>query len=893
MFGGAYQNGVTIKNHIVYIVDVSGSTEEGGADCNADGTIDTRDDFNGDGVPGTTLDCEIAGVVALNSSLRANSVPASLIAFGDNAALADMSPASGDQSDVDSNADNNNNRVPDVQDVAASLGTGALIQFTNRGDIGSNTSFAAPLERLKDLIVGDAQGADQVRYTVYFLSDGIADFPQSDVADLAAIGSATSGHATVSVNTVSVGAEGAGCSDTSPLQQVSAGLSGTCTAAAPSQLQATLGESQALGLDHIDVSFAGGTTRASVDAVGHWTASFANVAASTTPYPYIATAVRTDGTTSVVTGSVLVAVSMTVHYVGLGDSYSSGNGLVPYLTAAQDPNGVRCARSVKASAYAVRLPDGTSPSLQLSACASAQTVDVVGRDQFGADAKAHLPAVPPQLNDIGPGSDLITLTIGGDDAYFSEVLKACALNHTLASLAADCEDAPFMVLNSGRKLTLDQFATLRLTLLQADLLDTLRRIRAQAPNATVVVADYPHLISADAPGNCAEKHLFRADERTWIRTKGDELSADIQLAAKQAGVYFTSVVGTFAAHELCGTGTSWLYGIEVGAKDDAQDAQCQTKTIKLLSFTVHQTYCLYGRTFHPTADGEKAYGGAFSAELKAAQKAPVNGLNPSGLPRNPTPQSTATLDAYLGRTGTTIDPRSLTPVELAEIRGFTADDASIDDLSTVQNLAWPAACGSELRADPGQLLVVSGDGFKAGSKVTPSVQLGQTPFTLAPVTADSNGAVVAPVLLPTGTSPAPAATFALAGIGTNGHLRMVLSSLADGTGDDACVAAQRQAGLLSVDGLTLPPAAAGQWSNAGVVRLAKVKSSPHQPVVAPAPAPPSTNPHQPGSGGTDKALPARLTTTGPSLRWGIVLGALLILVGAALIVLVRRRTRTS
>ena len=65
--------GLVTSANVLYVVDVSGSTGfTDGQDCDGSGTAgDAGDDFNGDGTVGDTLDCEISGVLALNSSLAA------------------------------------------------------------------------------------------------------------------------------------------------------------------------------------------------------------------------------------------------------------------------------------------------------------------------------------------------------------------------------------------------------------------------------------------------------------------------------------------------------------------------------------------------------------------------------------------------------------------------------------------------------------------------------------------------------------------------------------------------------------------------------------------------------------------------------------------------------
>jgi len=824
-FAGSYLGEATaVAQHAVYAVDVSGSTQSGYDDCNGDGAVDTADDLNGDLAPGTTLDCEIAGVTALNASLRARAsgLPVGLIAFADSAARADMSPDAANQPETSAIADADGDRVPDVETVAASLTGGVVSRFTSFS-VGGGTDFSAPLQQFGAALAEAAPPAGvKAQYTLFFLSDGIASYPAAQIAALKAAASANPDLLPPVVNTVSVGSGAAGCGDGSPLKAIADAFGGTCTAAAPSQLQAVLGDALPQGLDHIEVTFNGTTQRASVDALGGWTADFPGVGASAGGLPYTVTAVRTDGSTSVRTGVVQVRRSG-FRYVALGDSYSSGNGLVPYRKQDRDPAGFGCQRSDWASAFSVRLPnaatllaDDASATVDLRACGGAQTKDVVAVSQVNGQ---H-----PQIEYLDDRADLVTLTIGGNDVFFSDVMVFCGEKNAAADIAsgagvpgtdtAGCQDRAYKRLNSGRTLTLDEFAKLRLALLQADELDALRQVRAAAPNATVMVADYPHLIAQDAPGRCQEEAAFTSGERRWIRTMGDRLDDLVAHVARQAGVFGVSVLDRFADHEKCGGGTDWMYGFEGSGKERHDDDEsCSLIKKDLGPFTFNQTFCKYGRSFHPKREGTAAYGAAYSDELASLAAAPPNGLTRSGLPRNPEPEVTRSSSRAFAREGRALRDE-LSPSEIAEVEGLTTGSASVVDLPRVQGLDVPAACGDDLRALPGQLLAVDGDGFAPGAAVTPVVSVAGGEVSFDPVTAGADGAAGARILLPAELRGATV-TVRLSGTGPNGFEHRATSLLFNAEGDAPCVDAQRAAGLLSPDGSRLPAAAdGGAWSGA-------------------------------------------------------------------------------
>lgn len=94
-----------------------------------------------------------------------------------------------------------------------------------------------------------------------------------------------------------------------------------------------------------------------------------------------------------------------VDYVALGDSYSSGVGSGSYDSASG-----ACKRSTKA--YPALWAAANSPaSFAFTACSGARTGDV----------KAN------QLGPLSSSTDLVSISIGGNDAGFADVMTTCVL----------------------------------------------------------------------------------------------------------------------------------------------------------------------------------------------------------------------------------------------------------------------------------------------------------------------------------------------------------------------------------------------------------------------------------------------------------------------------------
>jgi len=227
-----------------------------------------------------------------------------------------------------------------------------------------------------------------------------------------------------------------------------------------------------------------------------------------------------------------------VVYDALGDSYASGYGVPPYA---------ECGRSQ--SAYAVQL-DGRQ-RLRLDdfvACAGATTTSLVTGGQLLA---------------LGADTDLVTLTIGGNDIGWSTAVTAC-----LGGTDAQCTGAVALV---------DARTTSQLPAL----LDAVyAKVAAAAPNAHVLVTGYPRLFSTEHGAFLAAS----PEELSALNAAADTLDTVIAAAAGRAGFQYVDVRTRFARHGA-NSPDAWILGpSDPGA-------------------------------FHPTVDGYEAYTAAVSSAL--------------------------------------------------------------------------------------------------------------------------------------------------------------------------------------------------------------------------------------------------------------------------------------
>ncbi|HEX4832707.1 MAG TPA: SGNH/GDSL hydrolase family protein [Trebonia sp.] len=221
--------------------------------------------------------------------------------------------------------------------------------------------------------------------------------------------------------------------------------------------------------------------------------------------------------TAALAGAAIPAHASTVSYVALGDSYSSGEGAGNYYSSSGS-----CDRSP--NAYPVLWAGANAPaSFTFAACGGATTSDVIST----------------QLSSVTSATTLVSITIGGNDAGFANIMETCVLDST-----STCEAAV---------ASAEQFVQ---TTLPGRLDTTLNDIRAKAPGARIVVLGYPDFYDTGA-WFCLG--LSSADHQA-LNQGADTLDSVLAAAAARHGDPFADVRGAFAGHELC-DGSGWLNSV--------------------------------------------------------------------------------------------------------------------------------------------------------------------------------------------------------------------------------------------------------------------------------------------------------------------------------------------
>ena len=545
-------------------------------------------------------------------------------------------------------------------------------------------------------------------------------------------------------------------------------------------------------------------------------------------------------------------IAKAVNYIALGDSYSSGEaGANPpagrYIThrvGDRRDGGLECHRWDHA--YPVVFQQDTLGNDALDIDVTFATVACTGAishniyhpgDRHGtstADVYAHTnrpsdkaPATVPTLNETTnmielvpePGweprqaaqlatrqnllelqnenVDMITLTIGGNDAGFSQVLDSCV------NIDSELKEGDLATTCTAEDLALGfQHVQTRITYV-------LEYIKRTAPQAAIFVLGYPYVTPllgtcADTPRDTIDTYLelgprrsaeqgislspqcaaaviefaelinaceslsardiynatawyagiagfvwskrvvVDAGEAVFLRAMADDLNNAVLEAAKAAEVHYVDVVGgvnltdsalSFVGHSPCSAHDGWLNGFEVDRANDP---------------------AVSDSTFHPNAAGQRAYAEILDQYILDAIADGAD-LNDAGLPVNAPPRRqpfTGRGGSTTSSTGTRSTPQagtgsgSGTVAKAAPGSGGARQAPDSDDgdgptparsagFLIRQDSADTAGCGAVF-VSPGEQVTLTSSGFAPSAEVNfaaGAVSLGDTELS-APTIAD-------------------------------------------------------------------------------------------------------------------------------------------------------------
>ncbi len=278
-------------------------------------------------------------------------------------------------------------------------------------------------------------------------------------------------------------------------------------------------------------------------------------------------------------------------YVGLGDSYSSGEGVYDQDTEPVNDGADRCHRAsgsyVPVIAETYRFAGGTA----FYACSGATTGQLL-TGQWG-----H----PPQISRVGPEASLITLSIGGNDAGFSKVLTACIAKLPWSSACVD-QDAAV-----GH----------RIGQLRADMLKVLRELRGRSPEARIVVLGYPRPFPQEP---VASVDNLSADDQRWINGVARRLNDTVGAVVRDFDRAIAAFGGPGSAEYV--DAYEAFTGHEVGR----QQPYLNGLALDMDPINVN------ARSYHPTGEGYRRFAELINEQIAAGPGRPLNNYRLTATP---------------------------------------------------------------------------------------------------------------------------------------------------------------------------------------------------------------------------------------------------------------------
>ncbi|AJE85428.1 putative secreted hydrolase [Streptomyces albus] len=236
------------------------------------------------------------------------------------------------------------------------------------------------------------------------------------------------------------------------------------------------------------------------------------------------------------------AAAQGADYVALGDSYSAGAGILPLAPGAP----LLCAQSGKN--YPRLLAGALDARLKDVSCALAETKHL---------EKSQYPGVAPQLDALGGGTDLVTLTLGGNDnnVFLGSILACGTAGLGSGGKGSPCKDKHGS--SYEEQIDRDTYPALK---------SSLEKIKAKAPAARVVVLGYPWIMPEQPVKGCFAKMPIAEGDVPYMRSLQTHLNEAVARAARETGSTFVDLAEASDGHDACAPAkTRWVEPVLFGS----------------------------------------------------------------------------------------------------------------------------------------------------------------------------------------------------------------------------------------------------------------------------------------------------------------------------------------
>jgi lysophospholipase L1-like esterase len=216
-----------------------------------------------------------------------------------------------------------------------------------------------------------------------------------------------------------------------------------------------------------------------------------------------------------------------VDYVALGDSAASGP-LIPKSTGTPG-----CLQSDSNYPHVLARLIGAATFTDAS-CSGARSENVVAEPQ-----STNSGPIPVQLDAVSADTDLVTITIGGNDVDLVSTARGC-VNFSPEPNGSSCADA---LTAGGTDVIGDAVAATA-----AEWGAVFEAIGERAPDAKVLVVGYGTYVR---PGGCYGTQPVWARDADYLQASVDRLNDALAEQAEQHGATFVDVRPASVGHDAC------------------------------------------------------------------------------------------------------------------------------------------------------------------------------------------------------------------------------------------------------------------------------------------------------------------------------------------------------
>ncbi len=294
-------------------------------------------------------------------------------------------------------------------------------------------------------------------------------------------------------------------------------------------------------------------------------------------------------------------------YVAMGDSYSSGEGAAEQYLGNSGDTG--CHRAPGAYSQVIQQDFQFQGGSSFVACSGATTQTVVN-GWHGENS---------QLDALNQGTTLVTLSAGGNDAHFADVMTKCVLDAHFSPGDLWPGHAPHPDRCAAQREAMqNDMNTMFGGPSPSQYEQFLETIHQRAPNARILVVGYPNLFPN--PPSKGYGTITKGDQQFLNEMEG-QLNDNIRKAVEASDKKFygngQQKMGSFEfvdngdglkGHELT-TKDPWINGIDLCAGLGLSTSNQNCKSGKVLP-------SVGTSSFHPTADGQKSFEDAIRKQLQ-------------------------------------------------------------------------------------------------------------------------------------------------------------------------------------------------------------------------------------------------------------------------------------